>query len=218
MRNRVMSLLALCGLLLPAVARAQDDNPEDDRDRHRPRPHDHHSGLREVSDHAGRSRREGFWLSAGLGVGGESFDAHDGLGWSDGKAGGMGYLKLGGTISPNFLLGVELQGWTAQYYGQGYDRDLGNLMAIGQWYPSARDGFWFRGGVGFARDHLRYYGGPPAGTLITTRNGTAYSVGLGYDLPVGRRVSLTPTLDFLGQRYETHTERVFSIGLGITIP
>lgn len=218
MRTRVLSLLALCGLLLPAAVRAQDDHPDDDRGRRRPRPRDSQSGLREVSDNAGRSRRDGFWLSVGLGVGGESFDAHDGLGWSNSKAGGMAYLKLGGTISPNFLLGVEAQGWTAQYYGQGFDRDLGSLMAVGQWYPSARDGFWFRGGIGFARDHLNYYGSPPANTITTSRNGTAYAVGLGYDIPVGRKVSLTPTLDFVGQRYDSHTERVFSIGLGVTIP
>lgn len=216
MRTPILSVLLLLGLALPVVALAQDDEPNDDRGREHPRHHGR--GLREVSEHSGRSRRSGFFFAAGLGVGGESFNANDGLGWSDGKAGGVGYIKLGGTVSPNVLLGVEAQGWTASYYGQGYDRDLGSLLGLVQWYPSAVDGFWFRGGLGFARDNLRYYGPPPSTTLTTGRNGTAFALGLGYDIPVGRKVSLTPTLDFVGQRYDTHDERVFSIGLGVTIP
>jgi hypothetical protein len=31
-------------------------------------------------------------------------------------------------------------------------------------------------------------------------------------------VSLTPTLDLMAQRFDTHDERVLSLGLGITIP
>jgi hypothetical protein len=210
MRATTLFALGLLTFALPVVARAQDDDPHHGRGRGRPREH---PGLREVSDDAGRSRRRGFWFSGGLGIGGESFDAHDGLGWSDGKAGGVGYIKLGGTVSPNVLLGAELQGWTARYYGQGgYDRSLGSLLGIVQVYPSATGGFWFRGGLGFAGDNLSYFGSS------TTQHGAALAIGVGYDFPVGRSVSLTPTLDLMAQRFDTHDERVLSLGLGITVP
>jgi hypothetical protein len=211
MRTRIVYALMLLCTGLPTLAQAQDDDRDRDRDDRRGRGR----GLREVPDHAGRSRRQGFWLSVGIGVGGESFDARDGLGWSDDKTGGVGYIKLGGTVSPNVLLGVEAQGWTAQYYGQGYDRELGSLMGIVQWYPAATGDFWLRGGLGWARDNLRYYGTPPS-TITTGRNGTAFAIGLGYDARVGRKVSITPTFDLMAQRYDSHRERVVSLGVGVT--
>ena len=171
-------------------------------------------GLREVSDRS-LNRRQGFWIAGGLGVGSESFDANDGLGWSDGKAGGVGYVKLGGTVSQSLLLGGEAQIWGARYYGQDYDRTLGSLMFIAQFYPASEGAFWIRGGVGWARDDLTLYS-PPPNTLVTGRNGTALAIGLGYDFRVARNVSLTPTLDLVGQHYETHDERVLSLGLGVT--
>jgi hypothetical protein len=210
MRTRLVYLLAFLLGALPVTALAQDD--DSGRDPHR-RPRSR--GLREVSDDAGRSRRDGFWLSAGLGVGGESFDARDGLGWSDRTTGGVGYIKLGGTVNRNLLLGAEVQGWSNHYYDADYDRTLGSLMGIVQWYPDGRGDFWLRGGLGFAWDELDFYGTPPA-NITTRRSGTAFAIGLGYDARVGRKISITPQLDFLAQRYDTHDERVVSFGIGIT--
>lgn len=214
MRTRSYAVLALLLLAVPAAAFAQqDDTLPPPKPRHRPA--DSSPGLREVHGSFTQSDRRGFWLTAGLGVGGESFNAHDGLGWSDSKSGGVGYLKLGGTLNPHFLLGAELQGWSTSYYWQGYDRSLGSLMGIVQYYPSARGNFWVRGGFGFAHDYLRDYVAP--GFVTTSdENGTAYAVGIGYDIRMARRVSLTPILDFLGQHYETHTERVVTLGVGVT--
>lgn len=210
MRTRLVYLLALLLGTLPAVAVAQNG---DDRDREGRRARGR--GLREVSDDAGRTRRQGFWLSAGLGVGGESFDARDGLGWSDRVTGGVGYIKLGGTVNPSLLLGVEAQGWSDQGYQADYDRELGSLMGIAQFYPSRTGDFWLRGGLGWAWDEVRFYGTPPT-NITTSRNGTAFAIGLGYDARIGRKISLTPTLDLMAQRYHTHDERVVSFGLGIT--
>jgi len=205
-------VLLLAGLsLTPALAAAQDDSGPRDRDRGR--GHCNCGGLREVSGHRD-SRREGFFAAIGLGGGAESFDANDGLGWSDDKGGAVGYIKVGGTVSQSLLLGAELNGWAAQYQRQGYDRSLGSLMFIGQWYPSARGDFWLRGGLGWARDHLSIYG--TSGNINSHENGTAFALGLGYDFRVAHNVSITPTLDLQGQRYDTHDERLISLGLGVT--
>jgi hypothetical protein len=213
MRTRLLVTLALLSLVLPAVATAQDD--EHPRG-HRARPRDPSPGLREVDSHSGRERRQGFWLSAGLGVGGEAFDANDGLGWSDDHTGGVAALKLGGTVSPNLLLGAEVNGWGLRNYNnQDYDRTLANLMGIIQWYPSRTGGFWLRGGLGFAHSELNQYLAGGA-TLRTQDNGTALAVGLGYDLPVSRKVSITPNLDFTGQRFRDFDERIVSLGLAVT--
>jgi hypothetical protein len=204
---RKLMLIALTALsLAPAVASAQDnDRDRDDRDYHRRR-----GGLREVDDRR-YDRRKGFWLTAGIGGGSESFDANDGLGWSDDKGGGLAYLKLGGTVSQSLLLGAEFNAWGTEYRYEGYDRGLTSAMFIAQWYPAARGDFWLRGGVGFARDYLDIDGGQR-----TRENGTALAVGMGYDIRVGRNISITPMLDLQGQRYDSHDERLVNLGVGIT--
>lgn len=208
-------VLLLAGLsLTPALAAAQDDSPRDrDRGRGRDRDRCNCGGLREVSDRRNH-RREGFFGAVGLGGGSESFDANDGLGWSDDKGGAVGYIKVGGAVSQSLLLGAELNGWAARYQRQGYDRSLGSLMFIGQWYPAAQGDFWLRGGLGWARDNLSIYG--TTGDINSHENGTAFALGLGYDFRVARNVSITPSLDLQGQRYDTHDERVISLGLGVT--
>lgn len=212
-----ISLLLLAGLALaPAVAAAQDD--EDSRchrDRNRDREHCDR-GLREVSDRRGSSRRDGFWAAVGIGAGSESFDAEDGLGWSDDKGGGIAYLKLGGTVNQSLLLGVEANVWGGRYRAQGYDRSLSSLMFIGQLYPGRRSDFWLRAGLGLARDDLDLYSGEDP-TLDSHHNGTAFALGVGYDFRVGRNVSITPSIDLMGQRYRTHDERLLSFGVGITL-
>lgn len=215
MGTRLLTLLTLLTMAVPVTARAQDeDRPPPDRDRRGPR---HHSpGLREVSEHAGRSRRSGFWLSAGLGVGGESFDARDGLGWSDAESGPVVALKLGGTVGSNVLLGAELSGWTDRYYNSyDLDRSLASLMGIVQWYPAARGDFWLKGGLGFAHSEDRQYLG--GGSAVEWKqDGTAFALGLGFDARVGRNVSLTPSLDFTAHRYNDHDERILSLGVAVT--
>ncbi len=207
MRTMVLLLAGLS--LVPAILQAQDDDRPRDR-RHRCGD----CGLREVSDRRDDHRRDGFFAAIGLGGGSESFDANDGLGWSDDKGGATGYIKIGGAVSNSLMLGGELNGWASRYQRQGYDRSLASLMFIAQWYPARRSDFWLRGGAGWARDHLSIYG--TSGDINSHENGTALAVGLGYDFRVGRKVSITPSLDFQGQRYDSHDERLISLGIGVT--
>ncbi len=213
------SVLLLLILGMPALLAAQEDTLPHDRGH--PRAHCSRDcgtgGLREVADRSSHARRSGLWFSAGIGAGNERFDARDGLGWSDGKGGGSGYLKLGGTVNSSLLIGAEAQLWAAANSGQTYDRALGSLMGIAQFYPSPAGGLWLRGGLGWARDNLRTYPSPGV-TMSSDINGTAYALGLGYDVPVTRGISITPSLDLVAQDYRTHKERIVNFGIGITLP
>ncbi len=55
----------------------------------------------------GRQRHEEFWIGFGLGAGVNTAEELD-----DGqRGGGAGYLRLGGTLSQNILMGGELSIW-----------------------------------------------------------------------------------------------------------
>lgn len=53
--------------------------------------------------------REGFWISFGMGAGSATMGGY--LAHRGRETGLSGYLRMGGTISPNILLGVESNGW-----------------------------------------------------------------------------------------------------------
>lgn len=216
MRTTIWSVLTALTLLIPASLAAQADSSNGDTDRgpdHRGRGSN--PGLREVSGHPA-PRRSGLWLSAGIGGGAEAFDAKDGLGWSDDRGGAIGYIKLGGTVSPSLRIGAEFQSWTSRYQAQGYDRSLSSLMVIAQWYPAAQGDFWLRGGVGIARAEVDYAPGVNGGVGFRS-DGLATAIGLGYDFRLARNVALVPTIDLTAHRYDNVDDRVVSFGLGITI-
>jgi hypothetical protein len=91
--------------------------------------------------------REGFWIGFGFGYGGLDITC-DGC-EVDRENGVSGYLKLGGSLSQNVLLGVQSLGWYKDI--EGVDLSQGSLTGNVWWYPSATGGFWLTGGAGLSR-------------------------------------------------------------------
>jgi hypothetical protein len=134
-------------------------------------------------------------LRASLGVGGGSL----GLNCSDcsnDRTNGLAFIfRVGAAIAPDMVVGAEFTRWSEQV-------DAGTstaswAMAVIQVYPRPRRGFFVKGGLGVAA--LDVFGviqstGIPFG-LRTTNLGL--EVGVGDDVRVSRRVSLTPYADFL---------------------
>lgn len=116
------------------------------------------------------------------------------------------------------LLGGEVNAWTKS--DSGVTTELGNVSAAVYYYPAVKSGFFFKGGVGFST--FRAHDG---GTIDGT--GVGFVTGLGYDVRVGRNVSLTPVANFyfgsVGDLKSSGTtfvtgwkQHVFDFGLGIT--
>src|SRR5215510_8344338 len=62
--------------------------------------------------------RRGFWIGFGGGYGSASASADcDECGGDDREGSFTGFLKLGGTLSPNVLLGVESNAWVKSEEG-----------------------------------------------------------------------------------------------------
>ena len=87
--------------------------------------------------------REGFFIGAGFGWG--SLGVTDG----DGReSAASGYLKLGGTLNDQVLVGAESNAWVKD--DDGVSMTVTSVTAIIQFYPSPTSGFFLKGGAGFS--------------------------------------------------------------------
>ena len=116
---------------------------------------------------------EGFWVGFGFGGGSLGID-----GGTDRDTGVVGYLKLGGTLSERFLLGVELNQWMREERS-GATVGLTNLSAVVYFYPSATSGFFLKGGLGTSRLEVEVSG------ISVSQDGGGAVLGLGFDARVG---------------------------------
>ncbi len=151
-------------------------------------------------------RHQGFWIGFGIGAGSDLSDQA-----RDARSGGGGYLRLGGTITPQLLIGGELTGWVRRQD----DVTVSRSVAVGTitFYPT-RQGFFLRSGLGFGAFTLLVSGAIADITL--TEEGLGALFGGGYDVQIGRNLFLTPNLDFLVQVINDDTAVVGLLTIGLT--
>lgn len=132
-------------------------------------------------------RRDGFWLGFGLGYGSSNVQCD--VCTSGPRIDGIsGFLKLGGTPSRNLLIGGAVNAWA--HDDGSVTESMTNVTASVYLYPDARSGLFVSGGLGFSN---YYVNSSPSfdGT------GWGFTGGVGYDIRVGRDISLTPTVTYL---------------------
>lgn len=151
--------------------------------------------------------RQGFWAGVGMGWGsfGLSCDVCDGF---DRTGSYSGYLKLGGTLRPDLLLGAELNGWARSENGASVG--LGNASAAAYWYPAVQSGLFLKGGAGYSRLAAE------DGTGTSSEGGFGLLAGVGYDLRIGANLSFTPVVNYFRGAFDGGSADVFQVGLGIT--
>jgi hypothetical protein len=153
----------------------------------------------------GKHSRQGFWFNVGLGYG--SFGCRD---CNDRTGSASGGLALGGTISQKVLLGVGTNGWTKSE--NGATLTVSTLAAVIRFYPSATGGFFLLGGLG-----VGVIRGEVSGLGSETQTGLGALLGLGWDIRVGRNVSLTPFWNGFAADTDDVDANVGQIGLGLTV-
>lgn len=163
-------------------------------------------------------RRDGFWIGFGLGYGSADVSC-DGCNPVSRAGGVTAFLKLGGTPSRNLLIGGAVNAWA---HDDGVATEsMGNVTASLYFYPSTRSGLFFTGGLGFSSyniDSNPSYDG----------TGWGFTAGAGYDIRVGRNVSLTPVVNYfwggvgdvnqagVGPVFTGWKQNVVDVGLGVT--
>jgi hypothetical protein len=151
--------------------------------------------------------RQGFWVGGGMGYGSMGLSCTGCA--SVGREGGLsGYAKLGGTLRPNILLGVETNGWRKSQ-GAG-SVTLGNLSGAAYWYPMATQGLFVKGGAGYSIMRL------DDGVSTSSDSGFGLLGGVGYDVRVGTNLSITPVANWFRGGFNGGSANVLQLGLGVT--
>lgn len=161
--------------------------------------------------------RQGFWIAFGLGYGSADLTC-DGCTF-DREGGGVGHIRLGGTLNPKVLLGGDVTAWTKEKDGVTFT--AGNVSMVVLYYPMLEGGLFVKGGAGFSSIMIEVGGQQVDGASF------GLSGGLGYDIRVGRNISITPLFDFLyagsqDLQYQSQTVlpgvsgNTFSFSVGVT--
>jgi len=160
----------------------------------------------------GQGERAGFWGGLSIGAGRESFDLRDSAGYSEGLYRPTVSLRLGGTVNQNLRLGGEVLAWINER--NRTVESLTSLLFVGQLYPLAASGLYLKGGLGLGRNAVDFDEGGGVGDT-----GFAGLLGAGWEIRMGRRWYLNPSVDLVEHRYtgrgnERYRERLVNFGLG----
>ena len=133
------------------------------------------AAAEQASSAARPHTRGGLWFSGGLGVG--SLGCED----CDEREISLGAdLAIGGTVNDHLLIGGGISRWSKE------ELTVGTLEARVRVYPRATSGFFLLGGIGVGWIQTEFDG------FYENDSGVGVTLGLGWDIRVGRNVSLTP--------------------------
>lgn len=136
--------------------------------------------------------RSGFWWGVGAGLGRAEIDCS----YCTADAEGYPMLQLSGgvALSKGFAVGVQAAGGAKHdaYNGPSDNTaTFGDLNVSVYWYPISDGNLWLQGGV--SRVLWRVTKDPvDSNTYHAVANGL--TGGIGYDIPLGRRASITPSI------------------------
>lgn len=151
--------------------------------------------------------RKGWWGFAGGGWGSQ------GCSLCSGRLNGITVTAgAGGTLSPQFLAGATVNGWTTE-------SDNGTRLAVGAIdarfivYPTAWANWHLSVGAGVSAVSEGVY---PDVNFPDAEWGTSFMVGTGFDLRLSRTFSLTPYIAIMGVKTENLDANVAHAGLVIS--
>lgn len=197
-------LLPLAALLVTAIPlQAQHHNP----------------GLREVR-HSRQQARGPWYGFVGVGMGNEAYaDLTTPAIYGQSRLRPTLSLGGGATLGQSFRLGVEGFGWFNIADG-GVLETVTTVMLAGRVYPLETSGLYLKAGGGFGAYRQEYLDEPcGCSGPIVSDYGFAWSVGGGYEMPLGGGAWLGPTVELVRMDVTGpggYRERVLNVGLSIT--
>ncbi len=115
-------------------------------------------------------------------------------------------FKLGATLSPQLLVGGEINDIVSVASSNGVDTSLGivNYLGVATFFPMEK-GLFVRGGLGLSK--LNYEIKDSMGTDTFSASGFGTLIGAGYAFWLGRSFNLTLNLDFSKQWYGSSNDK-----------
>jgi hypothetical protein len=139
--------------------------------------------------------RKGLWVSAGLGA--ATAKLHCAVCAKDQPSKGTSaYARVGTTLSPFFLVGLEANGWL-----RNDDEANHHIVAItgnAYWYPNLRHGYFVKAGFGFSNYRQSKKRDNSDVTDALLADGFTGQVGVGYEVRVNPRTSIVPYVNVIG--------------------
>jgi hypothetical protein len=154
----------------------------------------------------GPPRHDGFWIGFGVGGGSNMWSGFDGI-----RAGGAGYLRLGGTINQQLLLGGESLGWVRSENNTTVS--YGNTTASVLFYPSLAGGLYLKSGLGFAVRQAEVAVG--GGTFTGSDAGLGATLGVGYEFRLGNNFFVVPGFDVAMQVIDDDSGALLFVTVGV---
>ena len=146
--------------------------------------------------------REGFWIGFGFGYGSLGLSDCDDC---DREGGLAGFLKLGGTLSDNWLLGFESNSWIDEDFETTVT--MNTSTATVYYYPKPAGGLHLKGGLGLGHLDFEDFG---------DETGLGFMLGVAHDFRVGRNISIVPGVSFYLGDFEGGSVNVLQLGAGVT--
>ena len=161
-------------------------------------------------------QRDGFWLGVGGGAG-SAIRCEECAGEAR-MRGGVVTIEAGWAPSERLLYGVDVTYWGKSFARAGTEQtlELYNFSFTALLFPSERAGFFLKGGVGFAYADTEFR--DDAGTSTLSDSGFGAIAGMGYDIPLGRRIAVTPAVSYMfGVTADSIKHDVFAATLALTL-
>jgi hypothetical protein len=87
---------------------------------------------------------------------------------------------------------------------------MGNMSGAAYWYPMPTQGLFIKAGAGYSVLAV------DDGISTADDTGFGWTGGLGYDLRVGKNLSITPVANYFRGAFDGGSANVLQFGLGVT--
>ena len=139
----------------------------------------------------GVERSEALWLGVGLGGGSAALTCE---GCAEHRDEGVtGYVRFGGALTPDLLLGLELNTWLRR--NDALDQRIQTLTVLAHHYPVNGRGLWLGAQAGFARYSERF----EADDADVATSGAVIGASVGWELWLRPTLSIEPSVIYLRQ-------------------
>jgi hypothetical protein len=147
-----------------------------------------------ISAHA--QTREGFWFGVGGGYGSAGISC-DECGDEGREGSGVAYIRGGWTLNERALVGIDFNGWskTAREDDMEMTVNLYSVTGSLTFYPTAASGLFVKAGAGVSTIDVDVdFDGSSVSAELGM--GFGFTAGAGYDVRLGRMISLTPAFGY----------------------